>query len=98
MDRRTFISAAASSLAILPPTLKAQPATRVRRIGWLWNRARFDNSDSGRVDYSWWPLIETHLPALGWIEGQNLIIESRFTGGNTVLLPALAEELVGLKV
>lgn len=42
--------------------------------------------------------MKTYLPALGWIEGQNLIIEWRFSGENTALLPALAEELVGLKV
>jgi putative tryptophan/tyrosine transport system substrate-binding protein len=90
MDRRTFISAAASSLAILSLTLKAQPAARVHRIGWLWNQARIDTSG--------WSLVKTYLPALGWIEGQNLITEWRFTGGNPALLPALAEELVGLRV
>ena len=90
MDRRTFISAAASSLAILPLVLRAQPAARVHRIGWLWNVAR--------VDQSGWPLVEAYLPSFGWIEGQNLIIEWRFTGGDPALLPALAEELVGLKV
>jgi putative ABC transport system substrate-binding protein len=90
MDRRTFIGAAASSLAICPLALKAQPAARVHRIGWLFNQAR--------IDQSGWPLVETYLPALGWREGKNLIIEWRFTDGNTALLPALAEELVGLKV
>ena len=38
------------------------------------------------------------LRTLGWAEGQNLVIEHRFTGGNANLLPALAEELVRLKV
>ncbi len=92
MDRRTFISAAASSLAILPLALKAQPAARVHRIGWLWNRARID------IDPSVWNLFKAYLPAFGWIEGQNLIIEWRFTGGDPTLLPALAQELVGLRV
>ena len=38
------------------------------------------------------------LPALGWIEGQNLVIEQRYAGGNASLLPDLAEQLVRLKV
>src|SRR5262249_38634133 len=38
------------------------------------------------------------LRELGWIEGQNLIIEYRWADGNTERLPALAAELVGLKV
>jgi len=75
---------------MLPLASKAQPAARVHRIGWLWNTSRLDPSG--------WPLLKTYLPALGWIEGQNLIIEWRFSGENTALLPALAEELVGLKV
>ena len=38
------------------------------------------------------------LRALGWIEGQNLVIEQRYTSGNASLLSALAEDLVRLKV
>ena len=36
--------------------------------------------------------------ALGWIEGENLIIERRYSGGNSELLKGLADELVGLKL
>jgi putative ABC transport system substrate-binding protein len=38
------------------------------------------------------------LRAHGWIEGKNLVIERRYTSGNSSLLPAFAEELVRLKV
>jgi putative ABC transport system substrate-binding protein len=39
-----------------------------------------------------------NLPALGWIEGQNLVIERRYSSGNPDLLRALTEELVRLQV
>ena len=35
---------------------------------------------------------------LGWIEGQNIVIEWRFSGGRAELLPDLAAELVRLRV
>jgi len=38
------------------------------------------------------------LRELGWIEGQNITIEPRFAEGKTDRLPALAAELVGLKM
>ena len=40
----------------------------------------------------------TPLRELGWIEGQNLLFERRYTNGRTDLLRPLAEELVRLKV
>jgi putative ABC transport system substrate-binding protein len=91
MDRRRFIGAIASSLVTFPPAVKAQQAGQVRRIGWLWNNlapatpAAFQERTQ-------------RLRALGWTEGQNLVTEHRYTGGNPNLLPALAEELVRLKV
>jgi putative ABC transport system substrate-binding protein len=38
------------------------------------------------------------LRELGYIDGQNVIIEYRWAAGKTDRLPALAEELVRLKV
>lgn len=91
MDRRRLISAIASSLVVVPLAVKAQQAGQVRRIGWLWNDPP-QTPDEIRKAYP------THLRAFGWIEGQNLIIERRYTGGKTDLLKALADELVRLKL
>ena len=38
------------------------------------------------------------LRELGWVEGQNLVVESRWAAGQEDRLPALAAELVRLKV
>src|SRR4030095_5295271 len=42
--------------------------------------------------------LRAGLRDLGYVEGKNLIIESRWADGNYDRLPGLATELVGLKV
>lgn len=68
---------------------KAQRMTPVRRIGWLW----FETSGSGETHRA-----DADLRDLGWIEGQNLIVDRRIANSETDLLWPLAEELVRLKV
>src|SRR5262249_40338793 len=89
MDRRTFIGTAAISL-IVAQRAKAQPAGHLPRIGWLANWSPFTPTQFQHYT--------RHLRTLGWIEGRNLLIEQRYTSGNTELLPTLAEELIRLKV
>jgi putative ABC transport system substrate-binding protein len=89
MNRRWFGGAIASCLATLSLGVLAQPATRTRSIGWLWNGPR--PSD-------WMQDHGVNLRALGWTEGQNLVVEHRYTNGDAGLLPGLAGELVRLKV
>ena len=45
-----------------------------------------------------WRAFRQGLRELGWIEGKNLTIEWRFAEGKNDRLPALAAELVRLKV
>ena len=42
--------------------------------------------------------FEPAIRSLGWVPGQNLILEQRYAHGDLSRLPALAAELVGLKV
>lgn len=88
MNRRAFITAVAAGLLIVSLSAKAQQTGQGRRIGWLWLAA--DPDEIHRAD--------AHLRDLGWIEGQNLIVERRFANGRSDLLKVLAEELVRLKV
>src|SRR5258705_7414873 len=90
MDRRTFVGLAVSGPIVFNIGVRAEPAPQVRRIGWLFNFAPVPATDF--YEYT------KYLRATGWIEGKNLVIEQRYTGGNASLLPALAEELVRLKV
>ena len=90
MDRRTFIGATACSLVVVPFARAEQPQ-RVARIGWLWNDPPQTPDEISKA-------YPSHLRALGWVEGQNLVIERRYSGGDSKLLKPRAEELAGLKL
>ena len=89
MDRRRFLLTSLSGV-LAPLLAEAQPPGKVYRIGFLW--------DSPTV----WPhALEAFRQGLrerGWTEGQNIVVEYRWAEGKFDRLPALAEELVQLKV
>ena len=89
MDRRAFIVTAAGLLAA-PLAAEAQPAGKVVRIGML--SMGTAPSVEGRS------LFLAALRDLGWVAGQNVVFEPRYAAGHTDRLPALAAELVRLKV
>ena len=73
-----------------PVAARAQQG-KVPRIGWL----------GGPTRETAQPFIRPFLQGLrdlGWVEGQNIIIEWRFAGGRAERLPGLAAELVRLRV
>jgi len=88
MRRRTFLCGLTLGAVAVPFAAKAQQAGKVARIGFL-------SISSGPT-----PSMEIApgLRELGWIEGQNIIIEYRWAGGKTDRLPVMATELVRLKV
>ena len=71
--------------------LHAQQTGKVARIGYL------DDSITSRIAVRL-ERLRQELSKLGWIEGKNLTIESRFAEGKNERLPELAVELVRLKV
>jgi putative ABC transport system substrate-binding protein len=91
MNRRTFLSALSGSLLAAPLAAAAQPAGKVWRIGYL------DQGSSARSTL-YADGLRQGLRDLGWVEGRNIAVEVRFAEGKTDLLPALAAELVRLKV
>jgi len=74
-----------------PRTADAQQAGKVYRIGYLSTPTR-DSVKQGVEAFL------RKLRELGWVEGQNLVIEYRWADGNVERLPALAAELVQRKV
>jgi putative ABC transport system substrate-binding protein len=91
MDRRSFICAFATLLVLAGSLVaRAQTATTVRRIGWL---VLDDRPPPAELEQQLAPLRQ-----LGWIEGQNLLVERRYANGRAERLQSLAEELVRLKV
>jgi putative ABC transport system substrate-binding protein len=88
MDRRRFISTVAYGALAGPLIARAQTTTRVRRIGWFGIDAP-PSAAERQQQYA-------ALRELGWIVGQNLVIEERYGGAE--LLRRIAEEFVRLKV
>ncbi len=87
MRLRTIVLVSTLALGLLAAPLhaEAQQPKRVYRIGYLGHRtvSKF---------------FRKSLRELGYIEGQNIVIEGRFLKGKRELYPELAAELVRLKV
>jgi putative tryptophan/tyrosine transport system substrate-binding protein len=89
MKRRHFITLL-SGAAAWPLAADAQQRQRVRRIGVLIGIAG-DREGQARVT-----ALKEGLQELGWSEGQNIEIETRFGGGDAGRIRAQAAELVAL--
>jgi putative ABC transport system substrate-binding protein len=84
----TLLTVCAMLLALSFPVAAQQPG-KVHRIGYISGR-----SGAGPLD----EVFKTSLRELGYIEGQNINITYRWAGEKLDRLPALAVELVQLKV
>src|SRR4030095_9078290 len=80
------------SLTVAPLAVWAQQPGKVYRVGIL-GEAASDPSEA-RL----WQAFRSGMRERGWIEGQNILIESRWAEGNSARLPQLAADLVRLKV
>ncbi len=90
MTTRSLCLAIALSFAVAAPPAGAQQTERVPIVGVLATAAASDD-----------PILEAlrqGLRELGYVEGRNIRIEFRTAQGHADRLPALAEELVQLKV
>jgi putative ABC transport system substrate-binding protein len=90
MDRRTFLGSVAGGLLAVPFATRAQkPAMPV--IGYLSSRSP---GESAHIVAA----FRQGLNEAGYVEGQNVAIESRFAEGHFDRLPTLAADLVRLRV
>jgi putative tryptophan/tyrosine transport system substrate-binding protein len=89
--RRAFIGLIFSSAAIWPLPSRAQQTAKLYRIGYL-----------GMTSHAAYAreigALLTSLRQLGYEEGKNIAIHYQFAGGHYDRLPALAAELVKLKL
>ena len=86
-----LVAVLAVSLLAAPLAADAQQAGKVPRIGFLSLTSPSDRP----------PLFDAfrqRLRELGWVEGQNIVIDYRYAEGRVDRLPDLAAELVRLKV
>ena len=90
MNRREFIGTLAAGLLAAPLAAEAQQAAKVARIGFLaTNLAASPHLQEA---------FRQGLRDLGYVEGRNVVIEYRSAEGKFERFPALAAELVALKV
>lgn len=86
--RRAFLGTLAGGLLVGPLAGEAQQAAKISRIGYLGTNRTPHFQEAFRQG----------LRDLGYVEGRNLVIEDRNAEGKPERLPALAAELVALKV
>ena len=91
MRKKFFGLSLGAMLFALCVSAHAQQAKKVFRIGYLSSLS--SSSESTRAE-----AIRLALRELGYIEGQNIVIESRYGEGKLNRAPELAAELVRLKV
>ena len=90
MRRREFITLLSGAAVGWPVAANAQQAAKIARIGWLGQNLA-PNPQAREA-------FRQGLRDLGYVEGRNLVIEYRDAEGKLDRLPALAAELVALKV
>jgi putative tryptophan/tyrosine transport system substrate-binding protein len=89
MDRRALLGTMAAALLAASRIGHAQVAGQVRRVGILSIETDREGADAS---------LPGALKELGWIPGQSIVFEARYAAGRPDRLPALAAELVRLKV
>ena len=91
MKRRELIAFASGALIFPSVSLLAQAPPKAVRLGILQAGTREDTV-TGTEE----PFLGA-LAKLGYVEGQNLIVERRYADGNLARLPALAAEIIALQ-
>jgi putative ABC transport system substrate-binding protein len=92
VDRRAFLSTLTGSLLAAPLAVEGQQTRKIWRIGFL-------SLNSDIQPYKrWHAAFREGLRKLGYVEGDNVIIEQRYAAGQVERLSTLAAQLVRLKV
>ena len=91
LARRKLLAALGGAAVAWPLAARAQQRDRVKRLGVLWGLAENDN-----VYEPYLSAFKQRLQDLGWIDGRNIRVEYRFTGGVTERIRIAARELVAL--
>jgi putative ABC transport system substrate-binding protein len=92
IERREFIVALGGAAAVWPLAARAQQPDRVRRIGVL--MAYSANDREGQADVA---AFREELQKLGWTDGRNLRIDSRWAALDAEAMQQFAQELVALQ-
>lgn len=89
VSKRIFCVALCTMLDMFDVFAQAQQADKIQRVGFL--------SGAFPSPLHWTTRLRAALRELGYVEGKNITIESRYSENRLDRLPTLAEELVRLK-
>src|SRR5438034_10600463 len=92
MRRRDFITLLGGTAAVCPFTVRAQQFERMRHIGVL--MAFSENDPEAK---SWAGGFREELGKLGWIEGHNIQIDTRWAAADVESLQQFAKQLLALQ-
>jgi putative tryptophan/tyrosine transport system substrate-binding protein len=91
LKRREFITLLGGAAAAWPLAARAQAPTAVQKVGYLSDESRSSGASSFEI-------VAKALRELGYVEGRSIAFESRYAEEKNDLLPALAAELVRMRV
>ncbi|MFZ2136724.1 MAG: ABC transporter substrate-binding protein, partial [Xanthobacteraceae bacterium] len=91
IQRRDFVTLLGGAAA-WPLAARAQEKRRIPKVGVLWHAA------SAEEEGALFPALVEGFRALGYIDGQNIILEHRFPNEMPERFKSMAAELVSLNV
>jgi putative tryptophan/tyrosine transport system substrate-binding protein len=91
IERRKFVAALGGAAVAWPLTARAQQGERIRRIGVL-----LPNTVDDPIGQAFYAAFLQGLEQLGWTDGRNVHIDTRWTAGNAANIGKYAAELVAL--
>ncbi len=97
MRRRDFITLVGGATIAWPLAARAQQAGKVYRVGWFFSSTPLDQMAGPDPILPLGRTIVHGLRDLGYVEGQNLILERRSAEGEFERIDEIATELVGRK-
>jgi putative tryptophan/tyrosine transport system substrate-binding protein len=89
MDRRRFLLTSLAGALAAPLAIEAQQTGKVYRLAIVY--------PAGSVEQITEPILLPELRRLGYVEGQNLLVERRSGGGRRERYPDVAREVVAFK-
>ena len=97
IDRRAFITGVASALLVAPRAVGAQQTGKVYRVGLIFTTVPVSEMAGSEPIHPLTRAFVQGLRALGYVEGQNLILERRSAEGRFERFGDIVAELVRLK-
>src|SRR5260370_27264553 len=93
MKRREFIGLVGGAAATWPLAARAQqPSGKIWRVAWLSPVFADTVFDREIIE-----AFRAEMRELGYVEGKNLVVDSRFGEGHIERLPSLTSELIALR-